>query len=203
MKLFCIGRNYAKHAEELNNKIPDEPLVFMKPPTALLKPKQQFFYPDFTSDLHHEIELVVKIGKNGKHIQPKFAFDYVNEVSVGIDFTARDIQQKLKEKGHSWEIAKAFDQSAPIGKFISAKEIEHWESIQIELRVNGKVKQSGNTSQLLFPIPYLIHYISTFFTLQTGDLIYTGTPSGVGPVSINDHLEGFLNNQKLLDLVVQ
>ena len=203
MKIFCIGRNYANHAKELNNDIPDQPLVFMKPQTALLKPNEAFHYPDFTKDLHHECELVLKIGKNGKHINPKFAFDYISEVTVGIDFTARDIQSELKKKGHSWEIAKAFDKAAPIGEFIPASSISDWENINIELKINDEQKQIGSTAQLLFPIPTLIAHISKYFTLQTGDLIFTGTPEGVGPVKINDHLEGFLNNEKLLDFVIQ
>lgn len=203
MKIFCIGRNYAKHAEELNNEVPDQPLVFMKPPTALLKPGQPFYYPNFTSDLHHECELVLKVAKNGKHIKPDFALDYISELTVGIDFTARDLQNQLKEKRHSWEIAKAFDQAAPIGKFVSSSTITDWDDITIELMVNGESKQKGNTQLLLFNIPYLIHYISTYFTLQTGDLIFTGTPAGVGPVQINDHLEGFLNSEKLLNLKIQ
>lgn len=203
MKVFCVGRNYVKHAEELNNDVPDKPLIFMKPATAVVKPGQDIYYPEFTNNLHYECELVVKIAKNGKHINPKFAFDYISEVSVGIDFTARDLQNELKQKGHSWEIAKAFDQSAPIGQFIPAKSIKNWDNIKFELFINGQKKQSGHTENLIFSIPKMISYISTFFTLQTGDIIFTGTPEGVGPVTINDSLTATLNGEKLLDLTIK
>lgn len=202
MKIFCIGRNYAKHAHELNNKLPSEPLVFMKPQTALLKNGQDFYYPSFTNDLHYECELVLKIGKNGKAIHPQFALDYVTEVTVGIDFTARDIQDQLKEKGHPWEKAKAFDFSAPIGKFIPAMHLD-WKNIHIGLEKNKTIVQQGNTKDLLFSIPELIVHISQYFTLQTGDLIFTGTPEGVGAVNIGDQLTGYLNKQQLLSVSIQ
>lgn len=203
MKIFCIGRNYANHAKELNNAIPSQPLVFMKPQTALLKNNQDFYYPDFTKELHHEVELVLKVGKNGKHVSEQFAMSYISEVTVGIDFTARDLQKTLKEKGHSWEIAKAFDHSAPIGEFLPASEINDWNAVQIDLRVNDELKQQGSTAQLLFPIPKLIQHISTYFTLQKGDLIFTGTPEGVGEVHINDTLSARLNGQELLKFNVK
>lgn len=203
MKIFCIGRNYEKHAKELNNQIPDKPLVFMKPSTALLKNGSDFFYPNFTKDLHHECELVLKVGKNGKHIKEKFAFEYISEITVGIDFTARDVQTELKQKGHSWEIAKAFDHSAPVGDFISVPPDFDWRNINIKLEKNSETVQQGNTKNLIFPIPYLLAHISTFFTLQKGDLIFTGTPEGVGPVQIGDRLTASLNNKKLLEFDVK
>lgn len=203
MKIFCIGRNYADHAKELNNKVPSKPLIFMKPQTALVKNNEAVYYPQFTENLHYECELVLKIGKNGKSINEKFALDYISEVTVGIDFTARDLQSQLKEKGHSWEIAKAFDNSAPVGKFVPASQITDWATVDFELQINGETKQHGNTKDLIFPVPYLISYISKFFTLQTGDLIFTGTPVGVGPVKIGDQLVASLQGEKMLDFSIK
>lgn len=191
MKIICIGRNYAKHAKELNNAIPKQPLVFMKPSSALLVNDKPLYYPEFTQDLHYEIEVVLKIGKNGKHVQPEFAHKYYTEIALGIDFTARDVQKKCKEKGHPWEIAKGFDNSAVLSPFVSI-DLVNRNAIEFRLEKNGKTVQHGNTKDLLFPFDELIVYTSKYFKLHQGDLMYTGTPEGVGAVQIGDKLEGFL-----------
>lgn len=201
MKIICIGRNYVDHISELNNERPDEPVIFLKPDTAFLK-EDIFYLPSFSTDVHHEIEVVVKISKVGKYIEPKFAHKYYNEISVGIDFTARDIQQKLKEKGLPWEKAKAFDSSALVGEFVSVEGLDV-ENLQIELFKNGNSQQSGNTNQMIWKINELIAYVSQYFTLKTGDLIFTGTPSGVSKVEINDVLEGFLNRKQLFKINIK
>lgn len=203
MKIICVGRNYAAHAAELKNEVPSEPVIFLKPDTALLPKRQPFFYPDFSKDIHFETEVVVRINRLGKNIAPKFAHKYYSELSLGIDFTARDLQQKLKEKGLPWEKAKAFDGSAPTGKFIDKSTLPQVNQLNFELKVNGESRQSGNTSQMLFPIDELIAYVSQFFTLKIGDLIFTGTPQGVGPIAIGDHLEAYLENEKVLDLKIR
>ena len=194
MKIICIGRNYAEHAKELNNPVPSSPVVFMKPPSALLVNNKPFYYPEFTQDLHHEVVIVLKVGKNGRHVQPEFAKEYYPEIGLGIDFTARDVQKRLKEKGHPWEIAKGFDLSAVISNFLPADQFNHG-AIEFELKKNGAVVQHGNTKDLLFSFDDIIVYVSKFFKLQMGDLIYTGTPAGVGPVQIGDRLEGFLHTK--------
>lgn len=201
MKIICIGRNYAAHAKELKNDLPTEPVFFMKPDTALLKEKD-FYLPDFTKDLHHEIELVVKICKSGKHIEEQFAQNYYNEIGLGIDFTARDIQNQVKEKGLPWEKAKAFDNSAPIGNFIHKSKLD-LDNINFCLTINGEVKQIGNSKDLIFSFDKIIAFVSKFVSLKTGDLIYTGTPEGVGQVKIGDVLEGYLNNEKFLNVVIK
>lgn len=201
MKIICIGRNYAAHAKELKNDLPTEPVFFMKPDTALLKEKD-FYLPDFTKDLHHEIELVVKICKSGKHIEEQFAQNYYNEIGLGIDFTARDIQNQVKEKGLPWEKAKAFDNSAPIGNFIHKSKLD-LDNINFSLTINGEVKQIGNSKDLIFSFDKIIAFVSKFVSLKTGDLIYTGTPEGVGQVKIGDVLEGYLNNEKFLNVVIK
>ncbi|MBL7889625.1 MAG: fumarylacetoacetate hydrolase family protein [Bacteroidia bacterium] len=198
MKIICIGRNYAEHAKEMNAAVPTEPVFFLKPDTALIKDDQPFYYPDFSKEIHHEVELVLKISKAGKNIAPEFAHKYYDEIGIGIDFTARDIQAKCKEKGLPWEKAKAFDGSAPIGKFISKTEIKRLDDINFHLTVNGNTVQKGNTKDLLFSFDAVIAYVSKFFTLKTGDLIYTGTPEGVGPVKIGDKLEAFIQERSLL-----
>ncbi len=198
MKIICVGRNYAAHATELNNPIPNTPILFLKPDTAALVNNAPLYYPDFTQDLHYEVELLIKICKTGKHIKPEFAKDYYKEVSVGIDFTARDIQQQCKEKGHPWEIAKAWNNSAVIGKFIPLEDaIQADGSIDFSLLKNGEVVQIGNTKNMLTSIDDLICYISKFFQLKNGDIIFTGTPKGVGPVQIGDTLEGFIETDCL------
>ena len=191
MKIICIGRNYADHAKELNNPVPSKPLVFMKPPSALLVNNKPFYYPEFTKDLHFECELVLKICKNGRHVQPEFAHTYYDEVALGIDFTARDIQDQCKQKGHPWEIAKGFDGSAVLSTFVPISKVNR-EAIEFQLKKNGEVVQQGNTKDLIFDFDTLIVYLSKFFKLQMGDIIYTGTPAGVGPVQTGDLLEGFL-----------
>ncbi len=202
MKIFCIGRNYAEHAKELGNAVPDEPIVFSKPPTAVLKDGAPFYHPDFSSDIHHEAEIVVRIAKNGKHIAEKFAHKYYDHISIGIDFTARDLQKKLKTKGHPWEIAKGFDGSAPVGHFVALKNLPPINNIGFTLLKNGQTVQSGNTADLLFSFDKLISYVSTYFTLHKGDYIFTGTPEGVGRVQVGDYLEGYIGGQKLLECKV-
>lgn len=201
MKIICIGRNYAEHAKELKNDIPTEPVFFLKPDTALLK-DEDFYLPDFTNDMHYEIELVLKISKAGKHIEEQFAHKYYNEIGLGIDFTARDLQTKVKEKGLPWEMAKAFDNSAPIGRFVNKDSLE-LNNINFSLIVNGETRQAGNSSDLIFSFDYIISYVSKFITLKVGDLIYTGTPKGVGQVRVGDKLEGFINGESFLKLQIK
>ncbi len=203
MKLICIGRNYAKHIEELQNERPDEPVVFLKPDSAILLKQHPFVIPEFSNDIHHEIELIVKICKVGKYIDTKFAHQYYDEISVGVDFTARDLQQKLKEKGLPWEKAKAFDGSAVIGSFISKKVFSSVESINFELKNNGKTVQKGNSSLMLWKIDELISYVSQYFTLKIGDIIFTGTPEGVAVVQPNDVLEGYIENNKVFRINIK
>ncbi len=192
MKIICIGRNYAKHAKELNNPVPKTaPVVFMKPPTALLVGDKPFYYPDYTKDLHYECEVVLKICKNGKSIRPEFAMDYVENVSLGIDFTARDLQSQLKAKGHPWEIAKGFDNSAVMGTLVPKDKVDK-DAIEFQLLKNGAIVQHGNSKDMIFSLVEIICYVSKFFKLNIGDLIYTGTPEGVGSVAIGDKLEGIL-----------
>ncbi len=201
MKIICIGRNYAEHAKEMKAELPKEPVFFMKPDTALLK-DPDFYMPEFTNDLHHEIELVLKICKAGKHIEPQFAHKYYDEIGLGIDFTARDIQAKCKEKSLPWEKAKAFDNSAPIGKFISVKNL-NLSDINFELKVNGESRQTGDVKDMIFSFDQLISYISKFVSLKVGDLIFTGTPEGVAAVKQGDKLEGFLNGEPFLLLNIK
>lgn len=192
MKIICIGRNYIEHAKELSNPVPSKPVVFMKPPSALLVNGKPFYHPAFSSDLHFELEVVLNICKNGKSVQPEFADSYYEEVSLGIDFTARDVQQELKKKGHPWEIAKAFDNSAVLGKFVPLERVSRKGNIEFLLKKNGETVQHGHTRDMIFSFNQLIVYVSKYFKLQQGDLIYTGTPSGVGPVKPGDLLEGFI-----------
>jgi len=199
MKILCIGRNYIDHAKELNNPVPQSPVFFLKPDTALLRRNRPFYYPDFSEDIHYECELVVKISKLGKNIQKKFAHTYYEEIGLGIDFTARDLQSKSKAKGLPWEIAKAFDNSAPLSmEFIHKKDIPDIKNIVFSLKKNGETVQKGTSADMIFDIDELIVYLSRFFTLKTGDLIFTGTPAGVGPVQIGDKLEGFIGERKML-----
>jgi 2-keto-4-pentenoate hydratase/2-oxohepta-3-ene-1,7-dioic acid hydratase in catechol pathway len=201
MKIICIGRNYAEHAKEMKSEVPSEPVFFMKPDTALLK-EPDFYFPDFTKELHHEIELVIKISKAGKHIEEQFASRYYNEIGLGIDFTARDIQAKCKEKGLPWEKAKAFDNSAPIGQFVAVSELDP-SDISFDLSINGEVRQKGSSKDLIFSFNKIIAHVSQFVSLKVGDLIYTGTPEGVGPVKIGDQLEGRMNGKTLLRLTIR
>jgi 2-keto-4-pentenoate hydratase/2-oxohepta-3-ene-1,7-dioic acid hydratase in catechol pathway len=203
MKIICIGRNYVKHIEELQNERPDEPVVFLKPDSAILLKQHPFVIPEFSDDVHHEVEILVKINKVGKYIEPKFAPNYYDEIGLGIDFTARDLQSKLKEKGLPWEKSKAFDGSAVIGEFLSKKDFNSLESINFELVNNGKVVQSGNTSHMLWKIDELVSHVSQFFTLKKGDIIFTGTPEGVSAVKPNDILEGYIENKKSFRIQVK
>lgn len=203
MKIICIGRNYTKHIEELQNERPTEPVIFLKPDTAILPKNFPFFIPDFSSDIHHEVEILVKINRVGKHIDPKFAHKYYDEIGLGIDFTARDVQSKLKEKGLPWEKAKAFDGSAVIGEFLPKSSFNSLENISFELKNNGNTVQSGNTSHMLWKIDELISYVSQYFTLKIGDIIFTGTPEGVAVVKTEDVLEGFIEGQKLFRIQVK
>jgi 2-keto-4-pentenoate hydratase/2-oxohepta-3-ene-1,7-dioic acid hydratase in catechol pathway len=203
MKIFCIGRNYGLHAKELGNAIPENPVVFSKPDTALLKNGEQFYLPDFSNDVHHEVELVIKISKVGKNIQEQFARNYFTEIGLGVDFTARDLQTQLKEKGLPWELAKAFDNSAPLGDFISVADRKELNNIEFGLQKNGTWVQQGNAADMIFSFEKIIAFVSTYFTLKVGDLIYTGTPAGVGPVKIGDVLEGFLEGKSALKFEVK
>jgi len=203
MKIICIGRNYAKHIEELQNEKPTEPVIFMKPDTAIVLKKFPFVIPDFSNDVHHEIEIIVKISKVGKHIDKKFAHKYYDEISVGIDFTARDEQQKLKEQGLPWEKAKGFDGSAVIGDFMPKKVFSSVENLKFELTNNGKTVQKGNSDMMLWKIDEIISYVSQYFTLKIGDIIFTGTPEGVAAVKPDDVLEGFLEENKLFRIHVK
>lgn len=203
MKIICIGRNYAEHAKEMNAPVPTEPVLFMKPETALLQKNEPFYYPEFSKDIHHEVELVLKISKMGRHIEQQFANRYYDEIGIGIDFTARDIQAKCKEKGLPWEKAKAFDHSAPIGKFLPKTKFPLMDDIRFHLDVNGQKVQQGTTEDLLFSFDNLISYVSKFFTLKKGDMIFTGTPQGVGPVKIGDRLEAYIGQEKLLDFEIR
>lgn len=203
MKIICIGRNYVNHIEELKNERPDEPVIFLKPDTAVLNQKTPFIIPEFSNEIHHEVEVLVKISKVGKYIDKKFAHKYYDEIGLGIDFTARDLQNKLKEKGLPWEKAKAFDGSAIIGDFLPKNSLSSIENITFELTNNGKTVQKGNTSHMLWNIDEIIAYVSQYFTLKTGDIIFTGTPEGVAKVSENDILEGFLNEKKLFSLHIK
>ena len=201
MKIFCVGRNYAEHAREMHHDIPDAPVIFMKPPTAVLQ-GNIFYLPDFSKDMHYECELVFRIGKNGKHIAEEFASRYIDAVTTGIDFTARDVQAEQKKKGLPWEIAKAFDQSAVVGSFspLAEEKNKPW---HFHLDINGKTVQSGDSSEMLFKPDRIIAYISQYFTLQQGDLLFTGTPAGVGAVKTGDVLEGYLGTEKKFSVTVQ
>lgn len=203
MKIICVGRNYANHIEELKNERPSEPVVFMKPDSAVLLKQHPFVIPEFSQDVHHEIEIIVKINKVGKYIEPKFAHKYYDDISVGIDFTARDLQSKLKEKGLPWEKAKAFDGSAVIGDFLPKTDLVSMENLNFELRTNGETVQKGNSNMMLWKIDELISHVSQFFTLKIGDIIFTGTPAGVSAVKPNDVLEGFLEDKKLFRIQVK
>jgi 2-keto-4-pentenoate hydratase/2-oxohepta-3-ene-1,7-dioic acid hydratase in catechol pathway len=203
MKIICIGRNYSEHAKELNNEVPSVPLYFMKPDVALLSDNKDFYYPSFTNDVHYECELVVKIDKMGKCIEKHFANRYYSKISLGIDFTARDIQEECKAKGMPWEKAKSFDNSAVLSSNWIPKEDLEMEKLTFSLQVNGKEVQHGNSSNMLFSIDDIISYVSQFVTLKTGDLIFTGTPSGVGPVNIGDKLTGFLEGQEMFSFSIR
>ena len=204
MKIIAVGMNYAAHNKELNHTLTlTEPTIFMKADSALLKDGKPFFIPDFTQELHHEAEIVVKIDRLGKNIAERFAYRYYHEVTVGIDFTARDLQNRLREKGLPWEISKSFDHSAVVGTFVPLEEVGDVRHLPFHLDINGELRQAGNTENMLFNVDRIVAYVSQFFTLKMGDLIYTGTPCGVGPVQIGDHLQGYIGDRKLLDFYVR
>lgn len=203
MKIICVGRNYVEHIEELNNSVPVEPVLFLKPDTAILLKKQAFFIPEFSNNVHHEVEILVKINRVGKHIDKKFAHKYYDEIGLGIDFTARDLQQQLKDNGLPWEKAKGFDGAAVIGKFLPKSTFETIDAIDFSLEKNGKEVQKGNTSLMLWKIDALIENISKYFTLKIGDVIFTGTPSGVSQILPNDTLKGFIENKEMFSIKVK
>jgi acylpyruvate hydrolase len=204
MKIICFATNYALHAKEIKHDVPDKPVFFLKPDSAILRNNNPFFIPEFSNEIHYEVEIVLKINRLGKGIQQKFANRYYSEIGIGIDFTARDIQRNCKEKGLPWEIAKAFDSSAAIGtKFIETKHFKDINKIKFHLDINGKTVQKGHTADMLFKFDELVSYISNFMTLRTGDLIYTGTPPGVGPVKIGDRLQAYIENELLLDFLIK
>ena len=204
MRIFAIGRNYAEHIKELNNERPDEPVIFTKPDTAVLRNNSPFYYPDFSRDVHYEVELVLRICKEGKNIEEKFAHKYYDAIGIGVDFTARDLQQKAKEKGLPWDTAKGFNGSAPISdKFLPIASFGDLKNINFSLQVDGETKQQGNTSFMLFSFDYIILYLSRFFTLRPGDLIFTGTPKGVGPVNVGNVLSAYVEQEKLLEFEIK
>ncbi len=203
MKLICIGRNYAQHISELKNEKPKEPVIFLKPDTAILLKKQPFFIPDFSDEVHHEVEVLVKINRVGKYIDSKFAHKYYDQIGLGIDFTARDLQQKLKEKGLPWEKAKAFDGSAVVGKWVSKSNFESLSNLQFSLHKNDEIVQSASTNEMLWNIDDIIAYVSQFFTLKIGDIIFTGTPSGVSRVQPNDSLKGYIGEEEFFSIKVK
>lgn len=203
MRIFAVGRNYVEHIQELNNQRPDEPVIFTKPDTALLRNNAPFYYPDFSKDIHHEVELVLRICKEGKNVQEKFAHKYYDAIGIGIDFTARDIQKKIKENALPWDIAKGFDGSAPISaKFIPVSDFADLNNVNFSLEIDGETKQKGNTGLMIFSFDYIVSYLTKFFTLRTGDLIFTGTPKGVSPVSVGNKLTAYIENEKLLECEV-
>jgi 2-keto-4-pentenoate hydratase/2-oxohepta-3-ene-1,7-dioic acid hydratase in catechol pathway len=203
VKIICIGRNYVDHAKELNNTVPKKPVFFLKPDSALVLRNKPFFYPDFSSDVHHELELVIKVHRLGRSIPEKFAHRYYSELALGVDFTARDLQNEMKDKGLPWEIAKGFDYSAPVSDFVPLPERDDPAGIDFHLELNGKKVQQGNSKDMVFSFDQIIAYVSRFMTLKTGDMIFTGTPAGVGPVQIGDHLEAYLQERKMMDFYVK
>ena len=203
MKILAIGRNYADHIAELQNEIPEEPVIFFKPDTALLKNNDPFYYPDFSQEIHYEVELLLRISKEGKNIGAKFAHKYYDAIGLGIDFTARDLQSKAKSKGLPWTLAKGFNGSAPVSEFLPVSDYPDLKDINFRLHLNGEEKQTGNTRLMLHPFDEILAYMSRFITLKKGDIIFTGTPKGVGPIKIGDRLEGFIEDKKLLDFEIK
>ncbi|QHV94829.1 fumarylacetoacetate hydrolase family protein [Spirosoma endbachense] len=203
MKIIAVGRNYAEHIKELNNEQPDDPVIFLKPETAIPLKNEPFFYPSFSQDVHYEVEILVKINRVGKNIEEKFAHKYYDEIGIGIDFTARDVQSRLKAKGLPWELAKGFNGSAPISPFVPKTNFPDLQNLNFRLDINGETRQLGNTSLMLFKIDYLISFVSQYFLLQQGDVIFTGTPKGVGPVQIGDRLTAYIEDRKMLEVDVK
>lgn len=203
MKILAVGRNYAEHIQELNNERPSEPIVFMKPETALLKNNSPFYHPDFSDNIHHEVELIIRIHKEGKNIEEKFAHKYYDSIGIGIDFTARDLQEKAKEKGLPWTLAKGFNGSAPVSNFVPLSHYPDLTNLNFSLKINGIEKQKGNTCNMLFSFDQIISYISKFILLKKGDIIFTGTPEGVAQVNLGDRLEAFIENEKMLEFEIK
>ena len=203
MKIMCMARNYMAHARELNNPLPAIPIFFMKHENSIVRNNKPFYYPEFSDNIHHEVELVLKISKVGKNINRKFAHQYFDEVGLGIDFTARDLQETARKNGLPWEVSKAFDNSAPLSKFIPASQFDDINDLKFHLNINGKTVQEASTSLMIFPVADQIAYISQYITFKTGDLLFTGTPAGVGPVRKGDRLEAYLEGRKMLDFYVK
>lgn len=203
MKIICVGRNYVDHAKELNNPVPKKPLLFFKPDTAVLRNNKDFYYPSFTQDLHFECELVIRIGKEGKHIQQEYASNYIDGIGLGIDMTARDIQDEAKAKSWPWFLAKGFNDSAPVSEFFPPEQFPDLQALSFTCKINGETRQEGRTEDMIFSVSYLLFYITQFVTVKTGDLIFTGTPAGVGPLQIGDHIEAWLEGNKCLDFHVK
>ncbi len=203
MKILCIGKNYAAHIEEMKSERPDEPVIFTKPETALLLNNAPFYYPGFSNDIHYEVEIILKINRNGKYIEPRFAHKYFDEIGIGIDLTARDLQSKAKEKGWPWALSKGFNGSAPISKFIPKNKYNNLKDLSFSLKLDGEIRQQGNTGYMLFSFEEIISYISKFIWLKEGDIIFTGTPEGVGPVQIGNVLEAFIEDEKMLEVEVK
>ncbi len=203
MKIIGVGRNYVEHAKELGNEVPEEPLIFLKPDTSLIRNNQPFYYPDFSKDVHFECEIIYRISREGKYVKEEFAHKYYDAIGIGIDFTARDIQQKAKEKGLPWTLAKGFNGSAPVSEFVDKSHFTDLKNLDFSLKINGEPRQNGNTSLMIFTIDHLISFVSRYITLRKGDIIFSGTPKGVGPVKIGDKLEAFIENEKLLDVEVK
>lgn len=203
MKILCIGRNYAKHAAELNNPIPDDPVIFFKPDTALIRENQDFYYPEFSQEIHYECEMVLRIAKEGKYINKRFVRKYIDGVGLGIDFTARDLQTKAKQKGLPWALAKGFNGAAPVSRFLAVDDFPNLQDVNFSCFINGELRQEGHTANMLWPVAELIEYVSQFITVKKGDLLFTGTPAGVGEVKQGDHIEAELGGEKLLDFYVR
>lgn len=203
MKIICVGRNYLEHARELNNPVPSQPMIFFKPDTSLVRDNKDIFYPAFTQDLHFECELVLRMGKEGKHIEESFVHDYIDGIGLGIDLTARDVQSQAKAKGHPWTLAKGFDASAPVSRFQDPADLPPIEELTFRCSINGEIRQEGQAIDMIFSVPTLISYITRHITLKKGDLVFTGTPEGVGPLGIGDHVEAWLGEEQLLDFHVK
>lgn len=203
MKILCVGRNYQEHAAELNNPVPETPLIFFKPDTALLRNNKDVYYPEFTQDLHFECELVVRISREGKFIQEEFVPTYIDGIGIGLDLTARDVQSEAKKRGLPWTLAKGFNDAAPVSKFLPPEQFPDLQNVRFRCDINGETRQEGHSADMIFSVSYLIRYITQFITLKKGDLIFTGTPKGVGPLQVNDHIKGYLEGEKMMDFHIR
>lgn len=203
MKIICVGRNYVEHAQELGNAVPENPIIFIKPDTALLKNNEDFYHPEFTNDIHYECELVFRVSRQGKCVQEKFATTYLDGIGLGIDFTARDLQAEAKKKGLPWTMAKCFNHSAPVSEFLPLADFPNLQDIHFEMKMNGETRQTGHSAKMIYSIPFLVSYISQFITLKKGDFIFTGTPAGVGKVTANDNIQAFLEGKKMMDFMIK